>query len=100
MKMPLRRLIENKIGTSDSVDYQIDKVVAEGDIFTGIDLRTMEVCDLMDRGVYDSLNVVKVILQDSISLAGMVITTECILVKEKNYKPIALKHYQDRREFF
>ena len=63
-------------------------------------MRTMEVCDLMDRGVYDSLNVIKVILEDSISLAGMVITTECILVKEKNYVPLPLQHYQDRREFF
>ena len=59
-------------------------------MFTGLDMRTMEVCDLMDRGVYDSFNVIKVILEDSISLAGMVITTECILVKEKNYKPLPL----------
>ena len=58
-----------------------------------MDMRTMEKCDLMDRGVYDSFNVIKVILQDAISLAGMVITTECILVKEKNYKPLSLKHY-------
>lgn len=55
---------------------------------------------MMDRGIYDSYNVIKVILQDSISLAGMVITTECILVKEKSYTPLPLKHYQDRREFF
>jgi chaperonin GroEL (HSP60 family) len=55
---------------------------------------------MMDRGIIDSLNVVKVILEDSISLAGMVITTECILVKEKGYTPLPLKHYQDRKEFF
>ena len=48
---------------------------------------------MMDRGIYDSYNVIKVILQDSISLAGMVITTECILVKEKSYVPLPLKHY-------
>ena len=55
---------------------------------------------MMDNGIYDSFNVVKVILQDSVSLAGMVITTECILVKDKSYIPLSLKHYQDRRELF
>ena len=60
------------------------------------------ICDMMDSGIYDSYNVIKVILEDSISLAGMVITTECILVKEKSYTPLPLKHYQDkqRREIF
>lgn len=50
-------------------------------------------CDMMDRGIYDSYNVVKVILEDSVSLAGMVVSTECILVKEKTYTPLSLKHY-------
>jgi chaperonin GroEL (HSP60 family) len=55
---------------------------------------------MMDNGIYDSFNVIKVILQDSVSLAGMVVTTECILVKDKSYKPLPLKHYQERREIF
>lgn len=69
-------------------------------MFLGCDIKSLEICDMMDRGIIDSLNVVKVILEDSISLAGMVITTECILVKEKGYTPLPLKHYQDRKEFF
>ena len=55
---------------------------------------------MMDAGIIDSLNVIKVILQDAISLAGMVITTECIVIKEKNYTPKSFKHYQDRRDMF
>jgi len=55
---------------------------------------------MVDRGIYDSYEVIRTLLQDSISLASMVITTECILVKEKSYTPMSLKHYQDRREFF
>ena len=30
----------------------------------------------------------------------MILTTECLVVREKNYEPESLKHYQDRREFF
>ena len=52
-----------------------------------------EICDMMDRGIYDSYNVIKVILEDAVSLAGMIMSTECILVKEKDYKPLPLKHY-------
>ena len=63
-------------------------------------MRTEEIVDMMDEGIYDSLNVVKVVLEDAVSLASMIITTECILVKEKGYKPLPLKHYQDRREMF
>jgi chaperonin GroEL (HSP60 family) len=55
---------------------------------------------MMEAGIYDSYNVVKVILEDSVSLASMVVTTECILVKEKSYTPLSLKHYQDRRDMF
>lgn len=59
-------------------------------------MKKEEVCDMMDSGIYDSFNVIKVILEDAISLAGMIITTECILVKEKSYTPMSLKHYQDK----
>lgn len=59
-------------------------------------MKKEQVCDMMDSGIYDSYNVIKVILEDAISLAGMIITTECILVKEKSYTPMSLKHYQDK----
>ena len=100
MTEPLKQLIANKLGSSESAAHQVDKILQAGDLFTGLDISRMEVCDLMDRGIYDSYNVVKTILEDSASLAGMVITTECILVKEKSYVPLPLKHYQDRRELF
>ena len=69
------------------------------------------VCDMIESGVVDSFTVIKTILQDAVSLAGMLITTECLVVKDKNYErksktyltsclALPLKHYQDRREFF
>ena len=38
---------------------------------------------MVDSGVVDSLNVIKTVLQDSVSLAGMLLTTECLVIKEK-----------------
>jgi len=91
MKKPLATLIENKQGFSGA--SIIEKIMDSEDFFTGYDVKNEIVCDMMDSGIYDSYNVIKVILEDAISLAGMIITTECILVKEKSYTPMSLKHY-------
>lgn len=77
-----------------------------------IDEYIERVCDMVESGVVDSYSVIKSILQDSVSLAGMLITTECLVIKDKNYErknylkliiiyiALSLKHYQDKREFF
>ena len=41
---------------------------------------------MVDAGVVDSLNVIKTVLTDSVSLAGMLLTTECLVIKEKQYE--------------
>lgn len=51
-----------------------------------ITLAIDEVADMVDEGIVDSLNVIKSILMDAVSLVGMLITTECLVVKEKNYE--------------
>ena len=98
MQVPIQKLIRNKTNTSGA--HIIDKIEQSGDFFTGYDLQNERMCDMMEAGIYDSLNVIKVILEDSVSLASMVITTECILVKQKSYTPLPLSHYQERKEFF
>jgi chaperonin GroEL (HSP60 family) len=41
---------------------------------------------MAEAGVVDSFAVIKTILQDAVSLAGMLITTECLVVKDKTYE--------------
>lgn len=55
---------------------------------------------MIEAGVVDSFAVIKTILQDAVGLAGMLMTTECLVVKDKSYEPLPLSHYQERREFF
>ena len=45
-----------------------------------------KICDMVESGVVDSFAVIKTLLQDSVSLAGMLITTECLVVKDKSYE--------------
>ena len=55
----------------------------------GYDIVTEKYFDnMINEGVIDSFNTIKTCLEDSISVASMVITTECIVYKEINYERI------------
>ena len=60
----------------------------------GFDVKKEEIVpDMVEAGVIDSYKVVKTYLSDAASLSGMILTTECIVVKEKKYEPMPFKHY-------
>lgn len=59
----------------------------------GYDVKNMVFGDMMQMGVIDSFNAVKCMLEDSISLASIVLTTECLVVNENNYVSTTLDKY-------
>ena len=71
----------------------IEKIATDGGLFTGYDVRKECICDMVEEGIVDSLQVVQTYLSDAVSLAGMLLTTETLIVKEKDYEPLSLKHY-------
>lgn len=110
LKRPIRAVIENKLG--ESCGHIIEKIESEGNFFAGYDVKNgidlfrkltfwdlERICDMMETGVVDSFTVVKSILQDSVSLAGMLITTECLVVKDKNYERKCLIYHLTRVNF-
>lgn len=55
----------------------------------GFDAQELKYCNLMDAGIIDPTKVVRVALQDAASVAGLLITTECIItehIEEKKDK--------------
>ena len=100
LKQPIKLLIENKTGNSAA--HIMDKIEQNVPMhmFCGYDVKNEVLVDVVDQGVVDSFTIVKTYLQDSVSLSGMLLTTETLIVKDKNYEPLSLKHYQDRRDFF
>jgi chaperonin GroEL len=99
LKQPIRLLIENK--TCESAAHTLEKIGNDTEnMFSGFDVKTMRICDVVDNGIVDSYSVVRTYLQDSVSLSGMLLTTETLVVRDKSYEPLSLKHYQDRRDFF
>ncbi|MDR1343281.1 MAG: chaperonin GroEL [Prevotellaceae bacterium] len=80
---PLRQLVENA-GHEGSVVVQ---KVKEGKDDYGFNARTDKYENLHAAGVIDPTKVARVALENAASVAGMFLTTECVLVDKKEENP-------------
>ncbi|MDY6784021.1 MAG: chaperonin GroEL [Cyanobacteriota bacterium] len=84
---PLKRIAENA-GQNGAV---IAERVKEKDFNVGYNAATNEFVDMFEAGIVDPAKVTRSALQNAASIAGMVLTTECIVVDkpEKDKAPAA-----------
>lgn len=80
---PLRQIVNNA-GLEGAVVVQ---KVREGKGNFGYNARTDKYEDLLAAGVIDPTKVSRVALENAASIAGMILTTECIVVDEKEETP-------------
>src|SRR6187431_267232 len=80
---PLRQIVANAGGEGSVVVQK----VKEGKADFGYNARTEVYENLIAAGVIDPTKVSRVALQNAASVAGMMLTTECILAEEKEDKP-------------
>ncbi|MBE9222695.1 chaperonin GroEL [Cyanobacterium stanieri LEGE 03274] len=84
---PLKRIAENA-GQNGAV---VAERVKEKDFNTGYDAANNEYVDMFDAGIVDPAKVTRSGIQNAASIAGMVLTTECIIVdkpeKDKGAAP-------------
>ena len=86
MEAPLRQIVKNAGGDSSVV---VDKVKHEKGNF-GFNAATEQYGDMMKMGIIDPTKVTRTALQKAASIAGIMITTECMVVdvpKEKDDMP-------------
>ena len=81
---PLRQIVFNA-GKEGAVVVQ---KVAEGSGNFGYNARYDRYEDLMKAGVVDPAKVARVALENAASIAGMFLTTECVIVEKKEDKPM------------
>lgn len=86
LEEPLRQIVENA-GLEGSVIVQ---KVREGKDDFGFNARTEVYEDLFKAGVIDPTKVARVALENAASIAGMLLTTECVLseIKEEKEAPM------------
>lgn len=80
---PLRQIVFNS-GKEGAVVVQ---KVLEGKADFGYNARSDEYQNLYEAGVIDPAKVTRIALENAASIAGMFLTTECVLVEEKEDKP-------------
>jgi chaperonin GroEL len=83
LEEPLRQIVENA-GVEGSV---VVNKVKEGNGFFGFNARTEVYEDLMEAGVIDPTKVARIALENAASIAGMLLTTECVLAEIKEETP-------------
>ena len=80
---PLRQICRNA-GVEGAV---VVNKVREGEGNFGYNAKTEEFCDLRAAGVVDPAKVTRVALENAASVAGMFLTTECVICDKKEDKP-------------
>ena len=80
LEEPMRQIVENA-GLEGSVIVQ---KVKEGKGDFGFNARTEVYENLFEAGVIDPTKVTRVALENAASIAGMLLTTECVLVEHKD----------------
>ena len=80
LEEPLRQIIANSGSLDGSVVVQ---KVKEGKGDFGFNARTEKYENLIAAGVIDPTKVTRVALENAASIAGMILTTECVLAEEK-----------------
>ncbi len=80
---PLRQICLNS-GLDGSIIVQ---KVKEGKDDFGFNARTEKYENLFDAGVIDPTKVARIALENAASIAGMLLTTECVLAEKKEEKP-------------
>jgi chaperonin GroEL len=76
---PLSAILSNAGISFDVVKNQINSQQSNR---YGYDARKMEYVDMIDSGIIDPVKVTRTALENAVSIAGMMITTECTLIEE------------------
>ena len=78
---PFRAIIENAGLSADSlIDKLNSSLVSNHRV--GFDVRTEELGDLIEAGVVDPTKVTRTAIEKAVSVAGTLLTTECMVVIE------------------
>lgn len=83
LEAPIRQIAENA-GLEGSVVVEQVRAAKAG---TGLNAATGEMVDMMKSGIVDPAKVTRSTIQNAASIAGLVLTTETLVVEKKEDKP-------------
>ncbi len=81
---PLRQIVANAGGEGSVIVAK----VAEGQGDFGYNAKTDEYVNMLEAGIIDPTKVTRVALENAASVAGMLLTTECVITEVKKDEPM------------
>jgi chaperonin GroEL len=84
LEEPLRRIVSN---AADEPSIVVNRVDASTDTAFGYNAATGEYGDLLQMGVIDPAKVTRLALQNAASIAGLLLTTDCIIARAPAARP-------------
>ena len=84
LQTPIRCICENAGVPADVV---INKIYSNEDLDFGYDALTNKYCNLKESGIIDPAKVERVALENASSVAGVLLTSGCVMVDEAEEKP-------------
>jgi chaperonin GroEL len=82
LESPIRQITENAGASADNVVERVS--AAEGNV--GYNAATNKIEDLVEAGIIDPTKVVRLALENAVSAAGTLLTTECMVVEKQEEK--------------
>jgi len=87
-KAPLTEILRN---SGDDFGVIRNEILTNTEIKNcGFDARTGKYVDLLDAGIIDPFKVTRSALENAVSIAGLMLTTECTLMEEKDKEGIVV----------
>ncbi len=87
---PLKQIAKNG---SYPAEVILEKIKSKSDINFGFNALTNEYVDMMEAGIVDPVKVTRTALESAASVAGLLLTTECIIgIEEEPEPPQTMQH--------
>lgn len=81
VKQPFIQIMKN---AGESYEVILDKILKAKNKNSGYNVKKSNMCDMMIEGIVDPVKVTRFALENAASVAGMILITECALVRTKN----------------
>lgn len=79
LEVPMKQIMKN---AGVEVDSTVNMIIEEKNENFGYNAKTDKVCDLIQDGVIDPVKVTKSVITNAISIAGLILTTEAVMVDD------------------
>lgn len=83
LEIPIRTILINSIGNADMRESIITTVSESDNLWTGYNPRQMDFVDLYESGIIDPRKVTRLALENAISVAGTLLTTEAVIALDR-----------------